>query len=100
MIPKIPEIRPSTDPMNACPSQFAGVSQLVGGHISGASMGSMGAVMNLIITVLDGSPLSPGLQSLVAGAERFIWEPCGELLTQSGDNPWSCHSPILPADTP
>lgn len=55
--------------------------------------------MNLIITVLDGSPFSPGLRSLVAGAERFIWEPCGELLTQSGDNPWSCHSPILPADT-
>lgn len=58
-----------------------------------------GAATNLIITVLDGSPFSPGLRSLMAGAERFIWEPCGELLTQSGDNPWSCHSPILPADT-
>ncbi|XP_010849725.1 PREDICTED: brain-enriched guanylate kinase-associated protein [Bison bison bison] len=43
--------------------------------------------MNLIITVLDGSPFSPGLRSLVAGAERFIWEPCGELLTQRSSHP-------------
>lgn len=59
-----------------------------------------GAVTNLIITVLDGSPFSPGLQGRVAGAERFIWEPCGELFTRSGDNPWSRHPPILPANTP